>query len=44
MKKIKKLNMLEGLMYNLYCISSLGFWWIMKIVIKKAIIESEQEQ
>lgn len=35
-----QLSFAEKLMYYGACISTLGLWWIVKIVIKKAIIEA----
>lgn len=40
---MKKLSTLELIMYYFSCILSLGFWWLVKIVIKKAILESKNE-
>lgn len=33
----------EKLAYIGACIASFGFWWLVKIVIKKAIIEANQK-
>lgn len=38
---MKKLKTGEKFAYYGSIILSLGFWWILKIVIKKAIIESK---
>lgn len=38
-----KLSFAEKLMYYGSCILSLGFWWLIKIVIKKAVIEANQK-
>ncbi len=37
----KDLSFIEKLFYYIACILSLGFWYLVKIVIKKAIIESK---
>jgi hypothetical protein len=34
--------MFEKIMYWISCITTLGSIWILKIVIKKAIVEAEQ--
>lgn len=37
-----KLSFPEKLMYVGANIATLGFWWLVKIVIKKAIIETQK--
>lgn len=37
---MKKISFSENLVYIGANIMTLGFWWLVKIVIKKAIIES----
>jgi len=38
-----KLSTPEKIAYYGACIASFGFWWLVKIVIKKAMIESSQK-
>ena len=39
---MKDLDWGEKTIYIIACILSLGFWWIVKIVIKKAMLESDR--
>ena len=39
---MKKLRLSEEFVYVCACILSLGFFWVAKIVIKKAIIEANK--
>ena len=39
----KKMPIDENLIYYAYCILTLGFVWLCKIVIKKAIIEANEK-
>lgn len=41
---MKKLSAIETLWYYLSVILSLGFWFTIKVVIKKAMIESNAQQ
>jgi len=38
---MKKLDLSEQLVYIGACIFTFGFWWLVKIVIKKAILETK---
>lgn len=38
---MKRLGSAEGLFYALYCISTLGLAWMLKVIIKKAMIDVE---
>ena len=40
---MKSLSFGEKLVYYGACLSTFGFWWIVKIVIKKAILESKDK-
>ncbi len=43
-KEIKKISIFENLFYWISNILCLGLWWLLKIIIKKAIIESVGEE
>lgn len=38
---MEKLSLTEKLVYYGYCIATFGAVWLLKIIIKKAIIESK---
>jgi hypothetical protein len=40
---VKKLDILEKILYYWACIITLGSVWLIKVIIKKAIIEATQE-
>ena len=41
MKEEKKLGAFAGLFYALYCITTLGGAWLVKVIIQKAIIDAQ---
>ena len=38
-----QLTKYEKLGYYLMCFSTLGFWWYIKVLIKKAMIEAQND-
>lgn len=38
---MKKLGTIEGIFYALYCIFTFGGAWLVKVLIKKALIDIE---
>lgn len=41
---MKKLSGIESFFYNLQCVLTLGTWWMIKVLIKKAIIDAMNEK
>lgn len=44
MKRKVDLDILEKIMYYFTCLTTLGGAWIVKIIIKKAIIEANEQE